>query len=375
MDKRKIRVAITHGDTNGVGYEAILKAFGDPTMTELCTPIVYGSPKAAAYHAKALNIEIPFTVINDISEAKDDQVNMLNCFGDADIKIELGQPTSESGQAALQALDRAIEDYKKGAFDVLVTAPVCRSTIRGFQGHANYLERMLGSSEKAISILTNDNVRVALVTNNLAIRDIPETLTKQIIVEKGRLFHEALRRDLRISTPRIAVLSLNPRCGEDGALGEEEKETIAPAIEELEKQGIQAFGPYAADSYFGLGYYEHFDGTLAMYHDQGTTPFKTLAPEDGIRFTAGLPLVRTAPAHDPHFDLAGQNKLDANPMRHAIYMAIDAFRNRNNYDAPLRSPLPKLYHEKRDESEKARFRSKEQPKKQAPADAKETPAE
>jgi len=212
------------------------------------------------------------------------------------------------------------------------------------------------------------------VTNNLAIKDIPESLTKHKIVEKGRLFHEALRRDLRISSPRIAVLSLNPRCGEDGALGEEEQEIIAPAIAELEEQGIQAFGPYAADSFFGRGEYSKFDGVLAMYHDQGMTPFKTLAPEDGIRFTAGLPIIRTAPAYGVHFSMAGRNLLDASSMRHAIYLAVDAFRNRDDYDEPLQNPLPKLYHEKRDESEKVRFnvpRPKDQFKKQAPQAAEE----
>ena len=374
MDNRRIRVAITHGDTNGVGYEAILKALEDPAILELFTPIVYGTPKVAAYHAKILNLEVPFTTINDISEIEDDRVNLLNCFGDEEIKVDLGQATPESGNAALRALDRAIDDYKNGAFDVLVTGPVNRS-INGFQGHAHYLANKLESKEKGVSILINDNVRVVLVTNNLAIKDIPESITKQLIIEKGKSFHKALRRDLRISSPRIAVLSLNPRCGEDGALGEEEKEIIVPAIEELEKQGIQAFGPYAADSFFGLGDYNEFDGVLAMYHDQGMAPFKTLAPGDGIRFTAGLPIVRTAPAHGAHFDLAGQNKLEANSMRHAIYLAIDVFRNRDNYDAPLQNPLPKLYHEKRDESEKVRFRSKDLHPKQASADDNETPTE
>jgi len=364
-EKKRIRVAITHGDTNGVGYEAILKAFEDPTILELFTPIVYGSPKVAAYHAKTLGMEIPFDSINDAKEAEDNRLNILNCFGEEEIKVSLGEATFESGQAALKALDRAIEDYKKGLFDVLVTAPVNRSNMEGFNGHAEYLERKLNSKGKGISILMNDELRVALVTNNLAIKDIPESLTKQKIVEKGKLFHEALRRDMRISSPRIAVLSLNPRCGEDGALGEEEKEIIAPAISELEEHGIQAFGPYAADSFFGRGDYYRFDGVLAMYHDQGMAPFKTIAPEDGVRFTSGLPIVRTAPAHGVHFEMAGRNQIDASSMRHAIYLAIDAVRNREDYDEPLQNPLPKLYHEKRDESEKVRFRpAKEQFKKQ-----------
>jgi 4-hydroxythreonine-4-phosphate dehydrogenase len=359
MEEKKIRVAITHGDTNGVGYEVILKAFEDPAMLELMTPIIYGSSKVATYYAKVLNMDVPFTIIAQASEAEDNRLNLLDCFGEKEIAVSMGEATNESGQAALQALDRAIEDYKNGCFDVLVTAPVNRSNISGFHGHTNYLERKLESQEKGISILMNDDLRVALVTNNLAVKDISESITKQKIIEKVRLFHLALRRDLRISTPRIAVLALNPRCGEDGALGEEEKDIIAPAISELAAEDIQAFGPYAADTFFGRGDYLRFDGVLAMYHDQGMAPFKTLAPEDGVRFTAGLPIVRTAPAHGVHFELAGRNQANANSLRHAIYTAIDALRNRKNYEAPMQNPLPKLYHEKREDGEKVRFRSSE----------------
>lgn len=364
MEEKKIRVAITHGDTNGVGYEIILKAFDDPAILELFTPIIYGSPKVAAYYSKALGMEVPFSIINKASEAEAGRLNLLNCFGDDDIKVDLGEPTGESGAAALAAIDRAIEDYKQGLFDVLVTAPVNRSNIEGFNGHAAYLEQKLESPTKGISILMNDDLRVALVTNNLAIKDIAESLTKQKILEKARLFQQALRRDLRISQPRIAVLSLNPRCGEDGALGEEEQEIITPAINELAAEGIQAFGPYAADTFFGRADYYRFDGVLAMYHDQGMAPFKTLAPEDGVRFTAGLPIVRTAPAHGVHFELAGRNRADAASLRHAIYLAIDVVRNREHFDEPLRNPLPKLYHEKREDGEKVRFRSSDAGKEQ-----------
>lgn len=375
MQERRIRVAITHGDTNGVGYEAILKTLSDPALLELFTPVVYGSPKVASYHAKALGIEPDFAIIGDASEIKDDRVNLLNCFGEEEIKVSFGEATQESASAAIRALDRAIADYQNGAFDVLVTSPVNRSTIAGFNGHADYLERKLSSKGKGISILMNDDLRVALVTNNVAVKDISEAITKQKIVEKGRLLHEALRRDLRISSPRIAVLSLNPRCGEDGALGEEEQEVIAPAIAELEAQNIQAFGPYAADAFFGRADYYRFDGVLAMYHDQGMAPFKTLAPEDGVRFTAGLPIVRTAPAYGVHFELAGQNKMDASSMRHAIYLAIDALRNRASYDEPYQNPLPKLYHEKRDESEKVRFNVPRQKERAADASAGSAPAD
>ncbi len=357
MSEKKIRVAITHGDTNGVGYEMILKAFEDPAIFELCIPIIYGSDKIASYHAQALKIDTPFTVIKSIQEAQPNRLNLLNCLDNNEPNIDLGTPTAESGTAALQALDHAIADFKSGLFDVLVTTPVNRGTMQGFQGHTDYLEQKFDSEHKGISILVSDDIKVALVTNNLAIKDIPESITKQKIVEKGKLFYESLRRDLRISSPRIAVLSLNPRCGEEGRLGEEEQEIITPAINELEEAGIMAFGPYAADNFFGRGEYYHFDGVLAMYHDQGLLPFKSLSPYEGVRFSAGLPIIRTAPASDPKFPVAGQQVTTPDSLRHAIYLAIDVLRNRVSFDEPLSNPLPKLYHERRDDSEKVRFRA------------------
>lgn len=359
MNEKKIRVAITHGDTNGVGYEMILKAFDDPTIFELCIPIVYGSDKIAAYHAKALHIDTPFTVISSAKDAEPNRLNLLNCLDGFEPEIELGTPTQQSGAAARKALDTAVDDFKAGLFDVLVTTPVNRSTMSGFQGHTDYLEHKFEGDQKGISILVSDDIKVALITNNLAIKDIPESITKQKIVEKGKLFHESLRRDLLISSPRIAVLSLNPRCGEEGRLGEEEQDIIIPAINELEEAGIQAFGPYAADNFFGRGEYYHFDGVLAMYHDQGLLPFKSLSPYEGVRFSAGLPIIRTAPSSDPKFPVAGQQVTTPDSLRHSIYLAIDVLRNRATYDEPLANPLPKLYHERRDDSEKVRFRSSE----------------
>jgi len=361
MEEKKIRVAITHGDINGVGYEVIIKAFEDPAMLELCTPIIYGSSKLAEYHGKLLDTEPHYNVIKNVNEARDGHLNLLEVIN-GEVKVDLGTPTPEAGEAAKVAIDRAIEDYKKGAFDVLVTAPVFKNSIGGFNGHTSYIERQMNDGKKGLTILMNDGLRVALVTNHVAIKDVAESITKQKIVEKAILFHESLRRDLRIANPRIAILALNPRCGEDGALGDEEQEIIVPAVEELAEKSIQAFGPYAADDFFGHGSYSHFDGVLAMYHDQGQTPFKTLTPENGVRFTTGLDMVRTAPAHGAYFNLAGRNEMDAQSMRNAIYAALDIYRNRHNYDEPLANPLPKLYHEKRDESEKVRFRS--QPKKE-----------
>ncbi len=358
MEEKMIRVAITQGDTNGVGYEVILKTFSDPTIFELCTPIIYGSPKIAAYHRKALNLETNFSIINTAEEARDGRLNILNCFNE-EVKVELGHPSEEAGQAAYKALDRAMTDYRAGLFDVLVTAPINKATIQSpgfhFPGHTEYIETSVGDGNKALMILMNESLRVALVTTHLPIKDIAKAITKEAIIEKATIFHKTLKRDFRISNPRIAVLSLNPHAGDNGLLGSEEQEVIKPAIDELEKQGIQAFGPYPADGFFGSNAYDHFDGVLAMYHDQGLAPFKTIALESGVNFTAGLPIVRTSPDHGTAYDIAGQGKADENSFRQAVYTAIDVFRNRQNYDEPLQNPLPKLFHEKRDDSEKVRF--------------------
>ncbi len=376
MEERKIRVAITHGDTNGVGYEVILKAFADPAMFELCTPIIYGSPKTAAYHRKALNLETSFSIINSAQEAKDGRLNLLSCYDD-EIKVELGVPSKEAGEAALKALDRAMTDYRAGLYDVLVTAPINKATIQSpifkFPGHTEYIETSVGDGRKALMILMNENLRVALVTTHLAIKDVSKAITKEGIIEKAEIFHQALRRDFRISNPRIAILALNPHAGDDGLLGAEEKDVIAPAIEELAAKGIQAFGPYPADGLFGSGAFDRFDGVLAMYHDQGLAPFKTLAQDSGVNYTAGLPIIRTSPDHGTAFDIAGQGKAGENSMRQAIYTAIDVFRNRKNYDEPLANPLPKLFHEKREDGDKARFavRSKDLFKKEKPAERDE----
>ncbi len=357
MSEKKLRVAITHGDTNGVGYEMILKAFDDPTIFELCIPIIYGSEKIAAHHAQTLHIDTPYTVISKPEDAQPNRVNLYDCMDGFLPEINVGTPTQQSGAAARKALDSAVADFKAGRFDVLVTTPVERSTMSGFQGHTDYLEHQFGGEQKGLSILVSDDIKVALVTNNLAIKDIPESITRQKIVEKGKLLYQSLQRDLRVDNPRIAVLSLNPRCGEEGRLGDEEQDIITPAINELEEAGIQAFGPYAADNFFGRGEYYHFDGVLAMYHDQGLLPFKSLSPYEGVRFSAGLPIIRTAPASDPKFSVAGQQMTTPDSLRHSIYLAIDVMRNRQNFEEPLGNPLQKLYHERRDDSEKVRFRS------------------
>ena len=378
--ERKIRVAITHGDTNGIGYEVILKAFADPAILELCTPIVYGSPKIAAYHRKALDLDANFSIINSAEEARDGRLNLLACF-DEEVKVEFGVPTAEAGEAALKALDRAMTDFRSELYDVLVTAPINKATIQSsgfrFPGHTEYIETSVGEGNKALMILMNEDIRVALVTTHLAIKDVAKAITKEAIIGKTTIFHQSLKRDLRISNPRIAVLALNPHAGDEGVLGTEEQDIIKPAIEELSERGIQAFGPYPADGFIGSGNYNRFDGILAMYHDQGLAPFKTIAQDDGVNYTAGLPIIRTSPGHGTAFDIAGKGIANENSMRQAIYTAIDIFRNRKNYDEPLQNPLPKLFHEKREDGDKARFavRPKDQFKREKPDTNKKTDSE
>ena len=365
MDSKKIRVAITQGDVNGIGYEVILKTFADPTILELCIPIVYGSPKVMTYHRKALDLPTAFTVINTASEAHEGHLNVVNC-NQEEVKVELGQPSEEAGKAALQALERAVADYQEGAWDVLVTAPIDKKTIQSesfhFNGHTEYIEERLGEGKKALMILTKDDLRIALATGHNAVADVAAMLTKELLKEKISVFREALKTDFALSNPRIAVLALNPHAGDDGLLGTEEQEVIAPALAELRAEGTLCYGPFPSDGFFGAGSYSHFDGVLAMYHDQGLIPFKLLAMDEGVNVTAGLPVVRTSPDHGTAYDIAGKNLASEQSFRSALYLAIDIIRHRRHEASIRRNPLKKLFFDKRDDSDKLKAAlSNEQP--------------
>ena len=353
MEDRKIRVAITHGDTNGIGYELIFKTFAEPEMLELCTPIIYGSPKIAAYHRKAMNTQANFSIINKAEDAQDGRVNLLACFDD-EVKVDLGIPTKESGEAALKALDRAMTDFRSQLFDVLVACPVNQASMSDsnftYRGLKAYSETSIGDGAKGVKMMMNETMRIALVTDGLALKDVPSRITEENLLSKIRAVNEAMKRDYRLSNPRIGVLALNPV-----ADGEEEKTIIGPTVCKAADEGINAYGPYSADEYFSQNIYEAFDVTLAMYDDQAVIPFTTLMQSDGIYYVASLPLVCTAPALTPDFESAGQGTSDESALRHAIFEAIDIVRHREEHDAPLVNPLQKLYHEKRDESEKVRF--------------------
>lgn len=360
MEDNKIRIGITQGDINGVGYEVILKTFAEPAMLELCTPIVYGSPKVAAYHRKSLDLPTNFSIVESAEDAAPDRLSIVNC-NDDEVKVEFANPTLEAGHAALAALEKSVEEYKKGLIDVIVTAPINKHTIQSkdfhFPGHTEYIEQTLGEGEKALMILMKNDLRVALVTGHIPVSKIASVLNKELIKEKLRIFHRSLKLDFDIEIPRIAVLSLNPHAGDEGLLGTEEQDIIIPAMKEAGEEDILCFGPFPVDGFMGAGGFSHFDGILAMYHDQGLAPFKALAMDEGVNFTAGLPVVRTSPAHGTAYDIAGKGVASEDSFRQAIYVAIDVYRNRQRDLQARSNPLRKLYYEKRDDSDKLKLDS------------------
>ncbi len=347
-----MKVGITHGDINGIGYEVILKTFAEDRMMELCTPVIYGSLKIALAYQKTLGIEpLSFKVIQKPQEAVEGKLNIINCVP-AELTATPGESTEEGGQAAFKSLEAAVEDLKRGAIDTLVTAPINKHNIQSegfrFPGHTEYLEECFGENgvHRSLMILMNDNLRVALVTGHVPLTEIKDSLTQETIVRKLVLFNTSLKQDFGIIRPRIAVLALNPHAGEAGLLGHEEETIIVPAINEAENKGVMSFGPYAADGFFGSKMYQHFDGVLAMYHDQGLAPFKTLAMDNGVNYTAGLPIVRTSPDHGTAYDIAGRNEASETSFRHAVYASIDIFRQREMYREMTANPLRKEYVDK-----------------------------
>lgn len=352
---KKIIVGITQGDGNGIGYEVIIKALADERMLETCTPVVYGSSKIFGFYKKTVhNIEqIPTNVIGSASEIKPKMVNIVNCLPE-NVYVEPGQPTPESAKAAMKALECAVNDIKAGKIDVLVTAPFNKRAMNaegfGFTGHTEFLEKQFGVKE-AVMLMVADQLKVAVATQHIPLRDVPKSLNKDLLVTKLSLMKESLEQDFGIYDPKIAVLGLNPHCGDGGLIGDEEQKIILPAVQEAQEKGIMAYGPYSPDGFFGLGNYSRFDAILAMYHDQGLTPFKALAFELGVNYTAGLPIVRTSPDHGTAYELAGRDEADPRSMISAIYTAIDVYNKRAEHKE-LMASRPKLKNNANEFSEK-----------------------
>ncbi len=326
-------IAITAGDTNGVGYEVIIKAVADPHICEICKPIIYGNYKVLKQHLMTLSEELHNLSFNSISspaEAKDGRLNLISCYAD-DVPVALGQPTAEAGQAAYAALARAKDDLKSGAVQAIVTAPINKDTIQSdkfqYSGHTEYFAHECGEGKEALMMMVSEVMKVALVCNHTPITKVGTMISESRILSKLTTLNQTLKDDFHIRKPRIAVLALNPHAGDNGLIGKEEQEIIVPAMKKAEEQNIWVFGPYSADGFFGAGQYTHFDAILAMYHDQGLIPFKTL-DMNGVNYTAGLPIIRTSPDHGTGYDIAGKNEACPISMMHAIYMAIDMVHNR-----------------------------------------------
>jgi len=332
---RKLVVGITQGDGNGIGYEVIIKALADERMLDLCTPVIYGSSKIFGFYKKQIhNIDqINTNVISSAKDVHQKRVNIVNCLPE-NVFVEPGQSTAESAKAAMTSLERAVADIKEGYIDVLVTAPINKRAMVGegfgYTGHTEYLEKEFGVDEVAM-IMVCDRLKVGVVTGHIALKDVVKSITREKIVRKLRLMKDSLERDFGIDAPKIAVLGLSPHCGDGGLLGDEEQQIILPAVQDANEEGILAFGPYSPDGFFGTSY-SRFDAVLAMYHDQGLTPFKALAFEEGVNFTAGLPIVRTSPDHGTAYEMAGRDMADPRSMMAAIYTAIDIFNSRADYD-------------------------------------------
>lgn len=329
----KPKIAITAGDINGVGYEVILKALNDPHLVEICTPIIYGANYACTIHRKTLeDISLTIQTIKHPKEANDRKVSLINCHPDT-LEVVFGEATAQAGEAAYLALERACADLKEGAVQAIVTAPINKDAIHSdrfnFNGHTEYLAAQFGTAEhNSLMMLVNELMRVALVTNHTPIAEVAAQLSTERIVAKLRTLQLSLRNDFTIRKPRIAVLALNPHAGDNGLLGSEEQTIIAPAIRQANTEGITAFGPYSADGFFGSGEFRKFDAILAMYHDQGLIPFKTLDMGSGVNYTAGLEIVRTSPDHGTAYGIAGKNQANETSFRYAIYTALDVLKER-----------------------------------------------
>lgn len=337
MQNGKIIVGITQGDSNGVGYEVIIKALQDERILESFTPVIYGSSKLFGFYKKGLHDIAPIdpNVVQHAREAHPKRINIVNCLPD-NIYAEPGQATKESAKAAMHSLELAVQDLKKGEIDVLVTAPINKRAMVnegfGYTGHTEYLQKEFGGVDVAM-FMVSSRLRIGVVTGHIPLKEVCKQLTTEKILSQLRLLNASLRRDFGIIRPKIAVLGVNPHCGDGGLLGDEEQNIILPAVKAASEEGIMAFGPYSPDGFFGLANYERFDATLAMYHDQGLAPFKALQFHEGVNYTAGLPIVRTSPDHGTAYELAGRDEADPRSMMYAIYTAIDIYRNRLRYDA------------------------------------------
>ena len=340
--EHRIRVGITHGDINGISYEIIIKTLQDQRLLELYTIIVYGSSKVASYHRKTLNIpDSNFNLIKKAEMAHLRRPNIINIIED-EVKIDLGKSTNIAGELALLSLEMATEDLMKNHIDVLVTAPINKKNIQSpgftFPGHTEYLTQKFNVKD-SLMLMISESVRIGVITGHIPLNKVSTAISENLIFQKIKILDFSLKRDFGIIKPRIAILALNPHAGDEGLIGDEDNTIIRPAIQKAFDQDILAFGPYPADGFFGSSDFTKFDGVLAMYHDQGMIPFKLLSFENGINFTAGLPIVRTSPAHGTAYNISGKNEANMEAFRNAVYLACDIYNNRVAYDELIAGSL------------------------------------
>ena len=332
MDKSKIIVGISLGDYNGIGIEVVLKTFNDKRMLDFCTPVLFGTTKVVSYHKKTLGLENNLHGIASVDKITHGKINLLNILKEEQT-INLGTATKQSGNFALKSLSEATAALKNNQIDVLVTAPINKENIQSdefnFPGHTEYLEDNLDG--KSLMILMTDELRIGLITGHIPISKVSETITPKLLKEKVEIMHQSLKQDFGITKPKIAVLGLNPHCGDKGVIGNEDDEIIKPTLLEIKETGKLIFGPYASDGFFGSKTYTQFDGILAMYHDQGLAPFKALSFGNGVNFTAGLNKVRTSPDHGTGYDIAGKNQANSDSFKQALFRAIEIFKDRKQY--------------------------------------------
>lgn len=337
----KIIVGISIGDINGVGIEVILKTFKDKRMLEFCTPVLFGSTKVISYHKKALQLEVPVHGITSLEQINHNKINIFNVWKE-DVEISIGKATPISGKYALKSLEAATEKLRNKEVDVLVTAPINKENIQSedfkFPGHTEFLESKLKG--KSLMILMTSELRIGLITGHIPVSKISETLTEELIVAKVNTMYQSLIEDFGIVKPKIAVLALNPHCGDNGVMGSEDDEIIFPSIQKIQETGKLVYGPYAADGFFGSKTYTQFDGVLATYHDQGLAPFKALSFGNGVNFTSGLSEVRTSPDHGTGFDIAGKDLANPSSFKEALFAAIKIFKTRKAYKEITKNPLP-----------------------------------
>jgi 4-hydroxythreonine-4-phosphate dehydrogenase len=339
-ESSKIRLGISIGDLNGIGSEVVLKTFADSRMMEFCTPVIFASNKTISQLKNTLKLNINFNGVKELNKIIDGKINVVNVWQEQ-AEVKFGETTQTAGKYALRSLKAAVEGLKKNQIDVLVTAPISKSNIQSedfkFPGHTDFLAEAFNS--ESLMFMVTEEFKIGLMTDHVAVKDIAEVITAELVKEKIKKLIDSLQEDFAVRKPKIAVLGINPHSGDNGVIGKEDDEIVKPVIQECLDEGLLVFGPYAADSFFGAGNHQKFDAVLAAYHDQGLIPFKTLSFGKGVNFTAGLPIIRTSPDHGTAFEIAGKGQADAGSFKEAVFMAIRIYKNREEYKKLTEAPL------------------------------------